>query len=447
MSFVERVVGHVRRVQRVADGTARDKRVLIDYARHEARWIEGLERVEQLELRRFESDLERWTTEIRRSWIEELHWMLVDGLGADLSLEARTQMVDRGLAMVTTGGTAVENGMSRVRAELLRKHVEEATASITERSRWVGLVVAPEWTDVLGYCHTLRLVHESEGEWSISEAGRTLLGLRGTTAAQWLLSLEILESLGPSDPWRVDRATLARVLEAHSETHYYANEGEVVGHSVAGRLAAMGMIELEEASQGHAWSLTPSGEEALVKVLEQDGAMAVVARAVLGGEVESLLGVEPRGPASGSGGVEATMRHARMVAHEVRNALGPIQHASGKLRSELAADGRMSIGEHLEVVEQGVNRLYRFVTELVRLVPPEGQSVEPFSVLEAIAEARKEMGPQTLGSLTIETLPVSGDPHCRGNRGQFVMAMVRCSQSSLGGAKFEIMLPAVRESP
>jgi signal transduction histidine kinase len=171
-----------------------------------------------------------------------------------------------------------------------------------------------------------------------------------------------------------------------------------------------------------------------------DGPMGVLARAFRDDERSAIAGptttvAVPREH------LHATILHARMVAHEVRNALGPVQHASRTLRSSLLGDAmRSDVIEALDAIDQGISRLHRFVTESVRLVPPEPQRLAHFSVLEAIAEARKELVSDGVGSLTIETLPVSADPRCNGNRGRFVMAMLNVLRNAQQAAGRQVQI-------
>jgi hypothetical protein len=95
VSFVERVIGHVRRVQQVADGAAHDKRVVIDYGRHEARVLDLLGRQEA----KPGPSAKLGSTAVLDWFVEELHWVLLAGPASELVLDERSSLVDVAIAM------------------------------------------------------------------------------------------------------------------------------------------------------------------------------------------------------------------------------------------------------------------------------------------------------------------------------------------------------------
>src|SRR5690606_467826 len=99
MSFVERVVGHVRRVQQIAEGGARDKRVVIDYGRHEACLLDLLERSKTTRSAQREDAAGQWLTGRLNWFVEELHWVLLAGAASELDLGQRSSLVDVGVAL------------------------------------------------------------------------------------------------------------------------------------------------------------------------------------------------------------------------------------------------------------------------------------------------------------------------------------------------------------
>jgi signal transduction histidine kinase len=270
-----------------------------------------------------------------------------------------------------------------------------------------------------------------------------LLKLRGRDVVEWLLTLETQLTVGLDDTWRVGVELLLEL----------SNRGEARGYSVdpshmearyshLERLSSMGLLVCTlDAREPRTWRLTERGDEVLAEVSKAfDGPMGVLARAFR--DDERLAAVRSKTTAAiPREHLRATILHARMVAHEVRNALGPVQHASRALRSSLRDDAvRSDVIEALDAIDQGISRLHRFVTESVRLVPPEPQLHASFSVLEAIAEARKELVSDGVGSLTIETLPVSADPRCNGNRGRFVMAMLNMLRNAQQAAGQQVQI-------
>jgi signal transduction histidine kinase len=455
VSFVERVVGHVRRVQQVAEGAARDKRVVIDYGRHEAFLLELLQRTEH-ERPRVWSDLEdhdspAWLMDNLQWFAEELHWLLIAGWGSTFGLEARSALVDLGIAMVAQVPSAslVVPGLPPRTGTLVAWLSSKAGALGTLGRRWLDGHVEAQWTRVPTYCSEIGLVREDAGLWRVTQAGEMLLRLHGKDVVQWILTLESALAVGWDDAWRVSAEFIAGLranrgigIEATPSDHSDARALEHVE-----RLSSMGLLDAVDVEPSDSvslrgWQLTELGIVVLDEVAKgAEGPFGILAGAILEDELFVVMESKTKATVQTGERVGATVLHARMVAHEVRNALGPVQHASRALRAALGgATGPTRVLEYLGAIDQGVSRLHRFVTESVRLVPPEPQRLEPFSILDAIAEARKELAPDGVGSLTIETLPVSADPHGQGNRGQFVMAMLNVLRNARQAAGAEVQV-------
>jgi signal transduction histidine kinase len=442
VSFVERVIGHVRRVQQVAEGAAHDKRVVIDYGRHEARVLDLLGRKETNP----GPWVELGSTAVLDWFVEELHWVLLAGPASELVLDERSSLVDVAIAKAV-GGSSEPVALPWLTPVRLRWLESASHTVLHDAVIWFADLSSWTWPYVPRYCAEVGLVAEADqGQWRVTRAGELLLKLRGRDVVEWLLTLETQMAAGLDDTWRVGVELLLEV----------SNQGEALGYSAdpspshmearrshLERLSSMGLLVsiLDARDRPKTWRLTELGHEVIDEVSKGlDGPMGVLARAFRDDERSAIAGptttvAVPREH------LHATILHARMVAHEVRNALGPVQHASRTLRSSLLGDAmRSDVIEALDAIDQGISRLHRFVTESVRLVPPEPQRLAQFSVLEAIAEARKELVSDGVGSLTIETLPVSADPRCNGNRGRFVMAMLNVLRNAQQAAGRQVQI-------
>lgn len=446
MSFVERVVGHVRRVQQIAEGAAPDKRVVIDYGRHEARLLESMARRKPTPDGQIYDESERWLLD-RLEWsVEELHWMLLAGAASELGPEERSTLVDLVLALAARVGQAESLGdpwLTPVRLQWLRGKAEELKSLSRE---WWDPFESMTWPRVPRYCMEVGLVEEGQDRGHLTQAGEVLLKLKGRDVVKWLLTVEMQMSVGSQDAWRVDAELLSELLAQRDlpcATPPFGSDGGA-RWSQQEKLWAMGLLEpiQEEGHLPEGWRLNELGQAVLEDVIRgTEGPMGVLAQAIR--EDELMLVVESKTMSSTrlNEHLGATILHARMVAHEVRNALGPVQHASRELRSALrGTTARTEVTAFLDAIDKGITRLHRFVTESVRLVPPESQRLAPFSVLEAIAEARKDLTPDGIGSLTIETLPVSADPRCHGNRGHFVMAMLNVLRNAQQAAGQQVQI-------
>lgn len=441
VSFVERVIGHVRRVQQVAEGAAHDKRLVIDYGRHQARLLDALGRVGAGSGADHGAGL--WSADVLDWFVEELHWVLLAGPASELTLDERSSLVDIAIPMAV-GGASESVAVPWLTPVRLR-WLESASSTVSyDALVWFADLRSTTWPHVPRYCAEVGLVAEADqGQWRITRAGELLLTLRGRDVVEWLLTLETQLTVGPDDTWRAGVELLVE-LSTQGEARGSSVERSHMDprHSHLERLASMGLLACTlDAREPRTWRLTERGGEVLAEVSKGfDGPMGVLARAFR--DDERLAIVRSRTTAATPREhLRATILHARMVAHEVRNALGPVQHASRALRSSLRSDAmRSDVIAALDAIDQGISRLHRFVTESVRLVPPEPQLHASFSVLEAIAEARKELVSDGVGSLTIETLPVSADPRCNGNRGRFVMAMLNMLRNARQAAGQQVQV-------
>ena len=130
-----------------------------------------------------------------------------------------------------------------------------------------------------------------------------------------------------------------------------------------------------------------------------------------------------------------------MVAHEVRNALLPVQHALKKIwASPAIASG--DLAEPRRLVDEGLARRHRFVDDSVRPTPLASEESTSFPVMEVIDEARRRCEPAPEGGIRIEAIPASADPRCQGHRGRLVLAILNILRNSMqvGGAGVRIAI-------
>jgi CheY-like chemotaxis protein len=131
VSFVERVIGHVRRVQQVAEGAAHDKRVVIDYGRHQARLLDLLGREDAGRELEAEHRAELWSTDVLDWFVEELHWVLLAGPASELTLDERSSLVSVVLVdQKLRGPKGPDSGLDLI-AEIRRARPEARTIVIT----------------------------------------------------------------------------------------------------------------------------------------------------------------------------------------------------------------------------------------------------------------------------------------------------------------------------
>jgi signal transduction histidine kinase len=182
--------------------------------------------------------------------------------------------------------------------------------------------------------------------------------------------------------------------------------------------------------------------------VDNDTSFRILARAFLEDEREQMLAPLVGADRDQDRATAATLRHARMVAHEVRNTLLPIQFALAQLWDD-GATSKDALAEPRRVIEAGLARLHRFVDESLRLTPITPDEALPFFLMEAIEEARQRCDPTPAGGVLIETRPGSANPRCRGHRGRFVLALLNLLRNAVqvGGVGVRVEIGVDARTP
>jgi signal transduction histidine kinase len=124
------------------------------------------------------------------------------------------------------------------------------------------------------------------------------------------------------------------------------------------------------------------------------------------------------------------MRHARLVAHEVRNTLLPVRHALDKIWKVIDhTETGSALREPRDQIEQGITRLYQFVEASARMSAPVSELPASFVVVEAIEQARLSL--PELSGVQISAIPGTANPRCRGHRGRFVLVLLNLMRNAI----------------
>jgi len=337
--------------------------------------------------------------EKQRKKVEEaVEWWKRDGvLGAflvHLSREVRPswngepaeRILEFGLrrAVLGTSATAPQ-GMfdSRVRAKFFQDAVLRATQAAAREPR----TTPPSW--VTEYLVETGLIRRSPCGWALSETGRILADLAGADARRWILHVEVRQSMGPYDDFRVHRSLLGLLLGQgiDVEEHPHCAEEDWPGSEKSiRRLDAMYVIEVE-----HTWGTTCRLVEENRALLEELIADPPVPLSIL---ADSLVrdqrdrSFEPwlghRGPDRATENLLA----ARMVAHEVRNVVVPLRATLRRFVEEVGtAEDTARMGQHRTRMEEGLARLLSFADEQLRVASLGIGPRSPFPLLDAITDA------------------------------------------------------------
>ncbi|MEX1362445.1 MAG: HAMP domain-containing sensor histidine kinase [Nannocystaceae bacterium] len=445
--FLERIVEHLERVQRVGHEVAKAG-LVPDLARYQAFAAELFEHATGPGPHHW-----RWDRPYLATFLEELSWELLDGAGRHWSPDELADFIKVAIAEHSgLTGEPMLPALSPVRAGLVTAMVD----SVVRRMRFDdGLQAAMGWQVTPRYCEHLGLTrHRAEGT-IVAAAGTTLLGLRGADRLRWLLAVETWVATSSLDPWCVDLASVRSIAKTrqwwldHREYEYPPANNEAIA-----RWTALGALrdatdQDTHAAQATIFEVTEVGVELFGELAVNDSnPFRILARAFLEDEREQVLHPLADDDRSQDRATAATLRHARMVAHEVRNALLPVQYALREVWSDPTV-ASAKLDEQRLHIDDGLARLHRFVDDSLRLTPIASEEAEPFSIMEAVEEARRQCDPPPGGGVLIEAHPGSADPRCRGHRGRFVLALLNLLRNSVqvGGPEVRVEIGVDARTP
>lgn len=453
LPLLERFVGHLERVQRVAGKEVIDREVALDHDRFEAFVIELFDRsaaADPITAHRLESHW-RWTPSYLRAFVEELHWTLLDGVGARWTAHERFAFIDLALTKASRldDDMPIAHLVAPSRARLLDPLLEAVQQNIGSSERaWRDSAL---WNVAARYCEHLGLTHAAADGIAVTPAGTLLLRLRGVDRLRWLLAIETLLATSDRDSWCVDLGSVRHLAVGTSWAFGIDPDGPPISSSTFGRWTELGAIEQwEDDEYGvEGYVVTKIGQE-LFGELARDEATSfrTLARALLEDDRERTLAPENNVASSPDRATAATLRHARMVAHEVRNALLPVRHALNKIWASPAM-ATTELSEARRRVDQGLARLHAFVDDSLRLTPLVSERTASFSVMDAIDEARRNCIPGPERGIQIETLPASANPRCRGHRGRLVLAILNLLRNAVqvGGSGIRMQISVDAREP
>lgn len=238
---------------------------------------------------------------------------------------------------------------------------------------------------IAAYCLETGLTRrEREGAPRITTLGRIFLRLRGKDALRWVLTVEVSQSRGDEDPWRASRHLLEEALETKLAPVHDMDGHEYFPFAQASleRLCDFGVLRALASDPTYGaeiWEYSvPGPMEEVVRAARDNGPWHAAVTALL--EDQRLLVL----PVSGPTATEATIEQTRLIAHEVRNALGPVRYNVDELLSEaLEAPHRARV----EAARKGVARVLDFVDQMVSTSEMITEPSTTFDVAGLIREA------------------------------------------------------------
>jgi signal transduction histidine kinase len=330
--------------------------------------------------------------------------------------------LEREMGLHTSTGSQVKD----FELDRVRRAVNEDMQS----GRWWQ--IEKQYTDrakVEQYALELRAVKRTGAQRVTTAIGKLILDLPRRDAIRWILAAEATQAQDVGDDWRLSCWAATALLEEPSgEYSILEDEDRSVPATwkTMKRLSALCLVSFYDTGRGTmGYEVLDEGRPLLQEIASgKDTPFTLLARALLQDETDAVIGeVRPSVVVQGEGSAAATSRHARMVAHEIRNALVPVQSALEALYRNAERQGMGAVvGQQQDAIDGGIARVFRFLRDISRIADLASTPSELFdlgpAVQAAIAAEVSEIGH------AIPFEPAAALPAVRGNRARFELAVV-----------------------
>lgn len=305
----------------------------------------------------------------------------------------------------------------------------DAIAQIAADPEQCKLIFYQEAAHIKHYAIEISAVTRGRAQPSITEIGKLILTLPPRDVRRWLLAVEVIQSLGSDDKWRLCRSSAKAILEASRWELPLVNDAEDPGPApwiTIHRLEQLGLVSSQDTDRGtELFNLLAEGRPFLEEIAtDEDTPFTLLARALLQDQTAATLAGLPGAAAlmQSEGAVTVATRHARMVAHEIRNALVPVQAALSGLYEEVERRGQGdALATRRDRIDGGIDRMFRFVREVAQTADLTARSSELFNLAiaieSAIAGIEAELGLSIPFTREAELHPV------KGSSDRFVLAL------------------------
>lgn len=419
--FLERLRGYLERVARTPDGVPA---VRLDIAAHRRRFLDALDQLP--EHKRTSERVETFRRDLPQL-VELLAAEIQEHLAPDASADELAELIDVAIQM--------ELGLGRTTGSDSRDHelydiMMGVEYDLTGPEKRPGL-----WNSPARYAFEIRATRRRGERHVITRAGAVLLDLPGIDAVRWLLSLEAAQTLGPDDEWRISPEFARRLLEEpHGEfdrSDLYRDRISDSSLATVQRLGAMQMLRFSQSGSYHkvnwkcSYALFDRVKPLLEEIAEQRPTpFAVLANALLRDDIANIVAaVRPAADrALHESAAAATALQARMVVHEIRNALVPARSAFLSLMEELDESVQMeSLQRYQRRIREGINQALSFSENMLRVANLGMEPVAPFDLVVAIKEAIAAVAWALNGSLRYSA--PEGVLQVIGPQARFIMAI------------------------
>lgn len=321
--------------------------------------------------------------------------------------------IDRALGLATSTGSKIKDS-----------ELDRLAADVGDDLVWVR---DSDRDDVAVYAIRIRAVRQSADRFIVTPIGRLVRELPDKDAIRWLLAAEVVQSDGRDDEWRLSREAIAFLLENPDWTGKKDPPPRGIG-CFLWRLSNMGILTaIHRKDRAFDYFLLPAGRLLLEEVGSgKETPFTILVRAILQDETAAAIDhVRPAGAAAPhESSADATARHARMVAHEIRNALVPVQSAVESLYRDLDRQGAKDVAEEKRraTIEEGIGRVFRFLRDISRIADVASAPSDLFDMTPAIQDAIAAFSSNN--GLTIPFDQEGALPAVKGHRDRFVLALL-----------------------
>lgn len=248
---------------------------------------------------------------------------------------------------------------------------------------------------------------------AVTKAGTVVAGLIGLERLRLLLALEVCQSRGVGDRWRVDEQTLRDLVAGRPMGVAWdldTDDRRWLRALALDRLAAMGVLEAhhDDEREYSSYAATPVSRGLVHSVLDE-GPIRHLARALLADEQARVFG-DPGGRSASA----VAAGQARMIAHEVRNKVAAMRLTLDRMGEAGSTPelGRLAAGL------AGIERFVDSMADTARLIGGGSTFSIVVAVREAIDSAEAESGTRA------RLAAGEGELHVEGTRADFVGAVL-----------------------
>lgn len=449
MDFLPRLRRYLERVGQAPDGLPY---VTIDVAAHKRFLLETIEREwghDPAEAERRQSRLV-WNTHAE-VFIQHLATEVLDTIEPTATTEQLAQLINEGIELHCLNCERTEHGRvvldfgQQASAACRIVSGNSATRQLLMKTvNQVALVhrfpPIEEWRLPQRYAFENRLVLRRNDRAVLSKCGKTLLEAPGMEGVRWLLALEAAQSIGADDELHVSPDLIARMMAQSSDAEWRhptnGPENEApIPLSTLHRLECFGLVDIEyelKGSNEYNWRYAIITRH--LPLLEEIAQRKSTPYAIL---ADALLRDETTNYAL----------QARMVVHEIRNALLPAQVAFASMATHLSSKDE-ALQKRRARVEGGIQRALEFVDNMLRVANLGIEQPSTFDIAGALRDACVSLSRELNGGFQqhIEITEAS----VRGPRGRFVLAVTNllrnAAQSIAGLAGGRVSITTERET-